>query len=649
MKNDYYDTNIKALSKINTPLLPLIEKITENIRFDVTILESGGMVIYDNYLDSRIYNDEQEFQTKFEEINRYREYPFIYMFGIGDGRLLAELLKNPKHTQIVIIEPEIELLYVVLNLYDLSTDIRSSRLILLNQEEWTFIKSIELFHEKNAKFYIRYFHLHVPSQYYMDHYYAGYQEVFYTALKSIKHITISFGNDIGDTLLGLRHHIQNLMRMVHSPKFSNLLQNKNTETAIIVSTGPSLIKQLPLLKKYAPYVTIISVDASFPILVRNGIRPDIVVSMERDEVTSRFFKETTPEEQDGIIFVCASLQHRAVFESIRGGEVVIAMRPFGYNYTFDLNDFGYVSAGMSAANMAHELSTLMQFKQCIFIGQDLAYGKDGMSHSKGHLFGEDQIKDGINKANNYEQYETVELPAYGGSGFVNSMPYWEIFLRYIEQHIENTSQDTTPINSTEGGARITGSLELPFQVALEKYASNSQKQKIVLTKTSQSELTLLENSVTDKINLLISLGNKLQKKVEETFLKVAKASEIFENKSPDEALEIADDAFIIEMLDEIAKIRNTVEEDVSFVYFFISMAQSMLYETEISLARIKIQYVDNPRDNKLKAIQWILGHRYWLFALAGLLHNAIEVLDKESLDYRQLPKGVNEQEDDLQT
>lgn len=630
-----YASNLTALKNIQSPIANLLANVEENTRFELTINTDTQAVIHDALLNIPLYKDDQEFQTKLEEMKHYREYLFLYMFGIGDGRLLASLLENKKHQNIVIIEPEIELLYIVLHLFDFVSDILSKRLILLTQEECSFIKFIELFHEKNAKFYMRVFHLHIPSEYYIDQKYSAYEEVLSIALKSIKHISISFGNNIGDTLLGLRHHIQNMMRMIHGSKFSDFLNKKNTETAIIVSTGPSLIKQLPFLKQYAPYVTIISVDASFPILVRNNIRPDIVVSMERDEVTCRFFTETSQEEQEGIIFVCASLQHKAVFDAIKNNNVLTVMRPFGYNYTFDLNDFGYLCAGMSAANMAHELSTLMQFKQCLFIGQDLAYGSDGMSHSKGHLFGEDQIKDGINKANDNEKYDTIELPAYGGKGTVKSMPYWEIFLRYIEQHIENTSENTTPINCTEGGAHIKGSIEIPFKDALERYAASTAKQKIQLTYSSTEELNLLESKVNDKINLLLRLGKQLQEKIEKSFLKLADACTIFEHKSIDEALENIDDTLIIELLDEIEKIRDFVDSDASFVYFFISIAQSMLYDTEIELARIKVQFIDNPRDNKIKAIQWILGHRYWLFSLAGLMHNTLLIIEEESKDYRK--------------
>lgn len=62
------------------------------------------------------------------------------------------------------------------------------------------------------------------------------------------------------------------------------------DTAVIVATGPSLDKQLDTLKKFAPYVTVISLDASLPILAKHGIKPDYVTSIERVIETSSFFK-----------------------------------------------------------------------------------------------------------------------------------------------------------------------------------------------------------------------------------------------------------------------------------------------------------------------------------------------------------------------
>ncbi|WP_139427356.1 6-hydroxymethylpterin diphosphokinase MptE-like protein, partial [Campylobacter armoricus] len=82
-----------------------------------------------------------------------------------------------------------------------------------------------------------------------------------------------------------------------------LKRKKQANNAIIVSTGPSLIKQLPLLKQYANYASIFCADSAYPILAKYDIKPDYVLSLERTEVTSEFFNNDFKEFDKDIVFV----------------------------------------------------------------------------------------------------------------------------------------------------------------------------------------------------------------------------------------------------------------------------------------------------------------------------------------------------------
>ncbi|MGM9008744.1 6-hydroxymethylpterin diphosphokinase MptE-like protein, partial [Campylobacter jejuni] len=90
---------------------------------------------------------------------------------------------------------------------------------------------------------------------------------------------------------GIEQFIYNLPQMIKNPSYKELINKrlKLSDTAIIVSTGPSLTKQLPLLKKYANKATIIAADSSYPILYKHNIKPDYVLSLERIPLTSEFF------------------------------------------------------------------------------------------------------------------------------------------------------------------------------------------------------------------------------------------------------------------------------------------------------------------------------------------------------------------------
>ncbi|EJW5420899.1 motility associated factor glycosyltransferase family protein, partial [Campylobacter jejuni] len=113
------------------------------------------------------------------------------------------------------------------------------------------------------------------------------------------------GNDSKDVLQGIEQLIYNLPKMITHTAYQDLLKKREnlSDTAIIVSTGPSLTKQLPILKKYANKATIISADSSYPILAKHDIKPDYVVSLERILLTSEFFNNNFGDFDKDILFI----------------------------------------------------------------------------------------------------------------------------------------------------------------------------------------------------------------------------------------------------------------------------------------------------------------------------------------------------------
>ncbi|EAI2146519.1 motility associated factor glycosyltransferase family protein [Campylobacter lari] len=81
-------------------------------------------------------------------------------------------------------------------------------------------------------------------------------------------------------------------------------------TAIIVSTGSSLIKQLHLLKQYTNYPSIFCADSAYPILAKYNIKPDYVLSLERVVETSEFFNSDFGEFNKDIVFILANVVHK---------------------------------------------------------------------------------------------------------------------------------------------------------------------------------------------------------------------------------------------------------------------------------------------------------------------------------------------------
>ncbi|EAK0368722.1 motility associated factor glycosyltransferase family protein, partial [Campylobacter jejuni] len=249
-----------------------------------------------------------------------------------------------------------------------------------------------------------------------------------------------------DTLQGIEQFVYNLPQMITHPSYTELLSKRKnlSDTAIIVSTGPSLTKQLPLLKKYANKATIFCADSSYPILAKHNIKPDYVCMLERTELTAEFFNHDFGEFDKDIIFICAGVVHPKAIEYLKGRNLVITQKVLDFSQYTNFKEFCHAAVGFSVAHMLAYLATYLNHKNIILIGQDLAYAKNGNSHP-----------DDYQNSANYESqmYEHILTKAYGGKEEVKTHAMWLLFKNWFEKDIiPNTiKMGITTYNCTEGG------------------------------------------------------------------------------------------------------------------------------------------------------------------------------------------------------
>ncbi|HEH5148368.1 TPA: motility associated factor glycosyltransferase family protein, partial [Campylobacter coli] len=270
----------------------------------------------------------------------------------------------------------------------------------------------------------------------MSHYYERFHEDILGLNKKLaenfKNSIVSYGNDPLDALQGIEQFVYNLPQMITHPSYTKLLSKRKnlSDTAIIVSTGPSLTKQLPLLKKYASKATIFCADSSYPILAKHGIKPDYVCMLERTEITAEFFNNNFGEFDKDIVFVCAGVVHPKTIEYLKNKTFIITQKVLAFPYYINLKNFCYAAVGFSVAHTLSYLATHLSHKNIIFIGQDLAYAENGNSHP-----------DDYQNSANYESqmYEHILTIAYGGNGKVETHSIWLLFKNWFENEmIPNT-------------------------------------------------------------------------------------------------------------------------------------------------------------------------------------------------------------------
>ncbi|HEF8099424.1 TPA: motility associated factor glycosyltransferase family protein, partial [Campylobacter jejuni] len=467
----------------------------------------------------------------------------------------------------------------------------------------------------------------------MSHYYERFHEDILGLNKKLaenfKNSIVSHGNDPLDALQGIEQFVYNLPQMITHPSYKELLSKRKniSDTAIIVSTGPSLTKQLPLLKKYANKATIFCADSSYPILAKHGIKPDYVCMLERSEITAEFFNHDFGEFDKDIVFVCASVVHPKAIEYLksRNRKLLLIPRYLYFSIYVKLKYFYFLYNTPSVAHVSYYLSALLNYKNIILIGQDLAYAENGNSHP-----------DDYQNSATYESqtYEHILTTAYGGEKEIQTHEVWIFFKQILETMI--IKHNITTYNCTEGGARIEGTIEKPFLWACENLLDKDLDKPFVklepLSLNKQNEFLLkayykvcksiehcrdFNKILSDDFNNIQNIYLNLNKKENNLNLAIRKIDE-FKNK-----------------LENIKQMQDLYE-----------ILQPLLTQFELNLARI---YVLNPKTKEdvfNKNILWIKEHLEFMELVYGhikaqenaLIKNIIPL--EEKLKERKLDKWM---------
>ncbi|MEQ4433811.1 motility associated factor glycosyltransferase family protein [Campylobacter coli] len=638
-QKELFNKNIEALGNI---LLKESLKEIKSSKFELILGKdnldinlkdtSDNTFLYENVID--------ELNTMLNTYNdKYLLYPVLYFYGFGNGILFKALLQNKNHQHIVVFEKDIEIIWIMFHILDFSSELQSARLMVLQ----TSSLDIEFFSNFcSSKPFFQFSRIYFLEL--MSHYYERFHEDILGLNKKLaenfKNSIVSYGNDPLDALQGIEQFVYNLPQMITHPSYKELLSKRKgiSDTAIIVSTGPSLTKQLPLLKKYASKATIFCADSSYPILAKHGIKPDYVLSLERIPLTSEFFNNDFGEFDKDIVFIVKSVTHPHTIKYLQKNNraFILVSTYASFIQYLKLDYFGYFNMGFSVAHMNFLLTIHLKYKNIILIGQDLAYAKDGQTHSQGFIHAN------LHNGDYERDLDRFSTTAYGGNGKVQSSEIWTLFRHNFEKDIVNIKMNyhITTYNCTEGGARIEGTIEKPFLWACENLLDkdlNKPFEKLEpLSLNKQNEFLL-------KAYYKVYQSIKHCRDFNDNFIKVYdKIKNSFMSLQNSQKNEI----FIQEIIQDIDKTKTQIDELYNTQKDLIQILGPLLTQFELNLARI---YVLNPKtkeDAFNKSILWIKEHLEFMELVYGHIKAQENALIKnilpleEKLKERKLDKWM---------
>ncbi|EKE4837961.1 motility associated factor glycosyltransferase family protein, partial [Campylobacter jejuni] len=293
---------------------------------------------------------------------------------------------------------------LALSTIDLSEELCSGKIYLVDiEEERVDIQLLILFDMKDISEYLSLYEMFVNNVYYKKFYEDIWHKADELCEKNIKVVIRNLGSNSDLSFECYSHLLQNIPSMLESIPFQRILSERKNkfENAIVVSAGPSLAKQLPLLKACQDKAVIFCADGALSMLEKEGIVPDYVTNLDFTDLAMKFFQNKENKTSLNILS-CATYPNLVHF--LDNKSVILRDDPLCQR--FNLNDFGYIDTGTHVSHFSYTLALALGFKNIIMIGQDLAFDKEGNSHSKGFDFGE--------KFSGEENIDKLKVPAYAG-------------------------------------------------------------------------------------------------------------------------------------------------------------------------------------------------------------------------------------------
>ena len=238
--------------------------------------------------------------------------------------------------------------------------------------------------------------------------------------------------------------------MVSHPPLQALSDSLSGRPAILVSGGPSLKKNIHLLKGREKNAVIIAVDTAVPRLLGQGIVPHFIVALDYKHRNADPLWGRWQELRDAsLIFADLSTPYIPKFFQGAGQYYVIGESLVSGWFNKMLGETRQFYRASTVAQLGIFAAHTMGCDPVAMIGQDMAYGEE------------------IDKER-IEKEEMVPVPGVHGETLYTT-PEFLSMIEFLESYIADLSG--TFIDATEGGARIKGTEVSTLAEVLENYCA----------------------------------------------------------------------------------------------------------------------------------------------------------------------------------
>lgn len=312
-----------------------------------------------------------------EDDDRFPMCYFVDGFGLGyHVQALFEKLQGDAF--VVVSEGNLALLRTALEHFDYSEMLNSKRLVIITRADRDEIFNKLQAHGNTLMMGTVFTH-GLQGRIDVDFHRAVHTAVSEYASYLRSHVISLLANSKVTT----ENVLCNLASYVGTPSIGALKQRFTGYPAVVVSAGPSLGRNLPLLKEIRDRVVIIAVQTTLKPLLSYGIKPDFVTSLDYHEVGTRFYEGLDEELRDVHLVAEPKANWRVIdYYRDRGPMSLLGNEVARLVLGHDDDDHDNLTPGATVAHLAFYLAEYIGADPVIFIGQDLAFS-DNVYYSPG--------------------------------------------------------------------------------------------------------------------------------------------------------------------------------------------------------------------------------------------------------------------------
>jgi tetratricopeptide (TPR) repeat protein len=380
------------------------------------------------------------------------------LLGFGLGYLAREMVAEmDKGHLLLICEADPALLKVALEKLDLEEILKSKQVKILVGKNSDLVTNINHMSIKflTSKISVVKFN---PSFLLDPETYAVWEQTTHETALTLKigaNTMLLAGSEMAGNILA------NTPNIIRSPGVKRLFNRFKNLPAIIVGAGPSLDKNVTLLKEVKDRAVIIAVDRVLGLLLPLGITPHLVPSIDYSKIN--YDEKYAPHQlEEKLFMVSTQTVYHKITKSFWGPSFSVNQ---GGNLSCTLSyywgDKGSITSGLHVGHTAFCLARALGCDPIIFTGMDLAFTGD-------KLHAED-VQSSINRTP--VEHLTCE-DIFGDR--IRTDPAFLSFVTELEQEIIKT--DSLCIDATEGGARKKGTVIMQLRDAIERYCINDHSE-----------------------------------------------------------------------------------------------------------------------------------------------------------------------------